>query len=61
MAGTDEQPLDLRWGFNAVAVFGIGDDPSEVGVSSEILNVRFCERMAEESFREEYDESFEKE
>lgn len=41
---------------NGLAVFRVGDDPFELGITSELLNRRTSKRVSEKRFGEENDE-----
>jgi hypothetical protein len=53
LASTEDNPIDLIWLLDGVAVFRIWNDPLEMFVFEEFVNVRSGDRMTEERLREE--------
>lgn len=57
LARTEDHTLDLLRGVDGSAVSGVGDDPLEVGVIGESLDVRASNRVTQEGLGEEDDKS----
>lgn len=57
LTGAENHTLNLLRGVNGSAVSGVGDDPLEVGVIGETLDIRASNRVTQEGLGEEDDKS----